>query len=309
MADNSPAQRIASSKNAKSLGGVGAMVFPADLATNAAYYTKITFRKYDRNNPASAPTEKNSGTVYLPIPIRLPEQYTLNYNGMALSTSGGMNQALNWTNENYPKIQAAFNAGNGWRDAISGAVGTAWNNRPDVKIDSWKQMAVLMTKEWADTQPGAAFGRLIGAVQNPHMTAIFEGVHLRNFELEWKLSPRSVQESKSLLQIERFIKQHSHPAFTNNTFNFALDYPDEVYVTFENTDYLEPIKKAVVTHISLDKAENGPAFYASGAPVFYSLRIGFMEVEIRTAEDWGDGGQAAVGSPPVSSDASVKRSV
>lgn len=303
MADPTPT--IAQGKQANKLGGASGMMFPADL-TSAPYYTKIRFVKYDRKNPSSLATEQSAGTIHLPIPLRLPEAYTINYNGMALGTWGGVATNFDTGVNTVEKMIAGWQAGHGIGDILKAGADTT-----GIKPTSWKAAMAILPKAWADGQAGAALGRFAGAVPNPHLTTIFEGVALRNFELEWRLSPRSAQESRDLLNIERFIKRHSHPAFTEGTLKFALDYPDEVYVDFVGTDYLEPIKKSVVTHISLEKADNGPAFYKAGAPVFYTLRLALMEVEIRTAEDWGTDAagpsQGTGETAGASTDPSVKR--
>lgn len=293
-----PEQVIGSSKLRAKKGGV-TLQFPSDLDI-MPYHVQLTFVKYERFRPSDVHTEKTTGTILLPMPSRIPENYHLDYVGARLGWRGvdGMDIA---------KVKALFEqAGRDLGPSLqngasvlgsvtnsvlggefSNALETLWDATPDKNNAYFALLLSFMPPGMLDTPIGRAIANYTGRVPNPHMTTSFNGVNLRQLQFEWTLSPRSEKESKALRDIVTQIKYFAHPSFDSRIGRFSLLYPDECYFRWVGCEeYLEPIKKCVVTDIVLENAPNGAAFYPGGAPVSMNLNLTFQEVEIRTREDW-----------------------
>ena len=128
----------------------------------------------------------------------------------------------------------------------------------------------------------------MGFVTNPHLTATFEGMNLREFSLPWKLSARNQAESAKLLQIISTLKKAMHPSYLPSTNKFFLQFPDQVTVDFMGVDdTLNDIKRSVITKLDVDITQGGkPSFRADGTPVEVSMTLNLQETEIRTDADF-----------------------
>lgn len=291
---SSPTILIQQSQATNSMAGTQ-YTFPGDL-TSAPNYCQLQFAQYSRQNPSSLTTENRTGTVNLPMPENLVENYGIKYTGSDLGLFGGD------LSKTYEKIQAEIS--NAWEKGRSivndirntnGDAGAGSQVLNEIKNafgslsshDLWAKAIAFTPRTLWDTQIGRAIAANVGVIPNPHLTAIFEGMTLRPFTFNWRFSPRSQAESTTLNNIINFLRVRALPSYTAKTDKYALDYPDEVYITYPTTTFLETPKKSVITNIAVDRSGGGQmAFYQGGAPVFITMSLSLMEVEIRTREDY-----------------------
>ncbi len=125
-----------------------------------------------------------------------------------------------------------------------------------------------------------AFG--LGRMVNPYTTAIFNGVRLRTFNFEWIFSPSSISESRKIEEIIKKIRSKSLPKVSASS--AIMYFPDEVEFTFlgmQDDTFSFPTAPCVITTFNIDRSPSGsPAFFAgSGAPAFFNISIGLMEIK------------------------------
>jgi hypothetical protein len=249
--------------SSKVQGNEGLLRFPPDYGE---YYMLMKFTEYARPSPQAVATRKGLRNFILPIPRELKEQFANNIDpkGMGVVTGGLADIGTNI-----------------FRGAGEGA---------------GKQLEALAYS--AAVQAIGDFGDVIGqfggAVPNPHLQAIFNGVQMRTHSFQWTFSPRNAVESRELQQIIYELKKYSLPAFSNLG-TAALQYPPlvdiELYPWMNDGDEYQLIrfKPCLVQNISVNYSPQGlPAFFkGTKQPTFIQISIDFMETEIQTAYDYG----------------------
>ncbi len=243
------------------------------MSSDGSAFTLITFVEYSRDNPAAQPTERLTGTMRLPLPQNVPDSSTLSIDGEKLGILGMIDSD---TPANIEKFAKNFN----------------WDNF------NWGELArtvMLFAPGLSDSVIGNAFNRYIGQVKNPHMTAIFEGVNLRRHSFQWRFAPRSRQDAEELERIYKEIKIRTHPKAGLN--GFALNYPEQVYITFPNTK-LTPVRKSFILNVNIGSGTGDQiALFEDGTPVERTLTLDTLEVDIITRDELEGNGAANTDDP------------
>lgn len=236
-----------------------------------AYYTKLEFKQYVRPSPQSTPDTETKHTIILPLPKDLEESL-----GVRLSQDdAGMAQGI---------TDALFNmAGGGGAEDQTKAL-----------------IAQAAARKLNDLSKGQA-GQIAGAIPNPYVTLMFNGVDLRSFTFTWKFAPRNETESKMLKAILQLIKGSALPTFSTGP--GVLQYPMLCKMTLMSQDKSwdgtenfkegsHPIigfKHALIENVTINYSPNGiPSFFAgTSLPTFYQVSITLKEIEYFTGEDYG----------------------
>lgn len=238
-----------------------------------AYYTKLEFKQYFRPAPQTLPETITKHTVILPLPKDLEESL-----GVRLSQDdAGMAQGI---------TTALFN--------IAGGTGSTAD-------ESEKLIIQAAARKLNDLSKGQA-GQIAGAIPNPYVTLMFNGVDLRTFTFTWKFAPRNVTESKMLKAILQLIKGSALPTFSGQNTG-VLQYPMLCKMTLMSQDKSwngteigkegsHPIigfKHALIENVTINYSPNGiPSFFAgTSLPTFYQVSMTLKEIEYFTGEDYG----------------------
>lgn len=238
-----------------------------------AYYTKLEFKQYVRPQPQSTPTTETKHTVILPLPKDLEESL-----GVRLSQDdAGM--AANIT------------------DALFRITGGT-SSTADETSALIQQAAA---RKLNDLSKGQA-GQIAGAIPNPYVTLMFNGVDLRTFTFTWKFAPRNVTESKMLKAILQLIKGSALPTFSGQNTG-VLQYPMLCKMTLmaqdkswngteigkEGSHPIIGFKHALIENVTINYSPNGiPSFFAgTSLPTFYQVSMTLKEIEYFTGEDYG----------------------
>lgn len=240
--------------------------------------TKLRFVKYNRFTPSSVATEDPTAFLTLPLPVNVPENYSIRTNSQQdLGMWGNVSQ------ENATKIMN-FGEENDW------------DYEKVVKLGTQLTTDMLRNRQFSTSAALGGLGLAVassdirrviqsfsGVVQNPHTTVLFEGVNLRMIYLEWRLAARSEDESRAIRNIFNVLKLQSHPEEIGG--GYALNYPDLVYVEFHGkaADYLPKYQKAFINNINITPdSSGGMNLFKSGAPTSYTLQITMTELSILT---------------------------
>lgn len=242
--------------------------------------TRFRFVKYDRFNPWDPGSEEETATITLPLPITVPENYSINTSQMDLGNYGMLND------DNWKGLKGATNGS--VMDILKQLTNSGISAMTDITrhknfgTAAALGLAGILTSGAPDTDIISSF---TGVVTNPHTTIVFNGVNLRNINLEWRFSARSEQESRALRNIYDQIKLCAHPPEIAS--GFALNYPDLVYIEFEGKvkDYMPKFQRAFINNINITPdSNNGMPLFKSGAPAIYSFQISATEISILTRD-------------------------
>jgi hypothetical protein len=139
-----------------------------------------------------------------------------------------------------------------------------------------------------DPAVGAAFDLATGTAPNPHMAVSFQGVALKKYQFNWRLSPNNKRESDILHEVIRNLQASALPEKRGK---FMLTFPDvvEVKMVPENLFIFKPM---MMDNISVNYAPSGsPSFFRGETssynryPTEIELSISFREIDIHTASD------------------------
>jgi hypothetical protein len=236
-----------------------------------AYYTKLEFKQYVRPSPQSTPDTTTKHTIILPLPKDLEESLSVRLS----QDDAGMAQGI---------TDALFNMANGDGSA------------PETK----NLIIQAAARKLNDLSKGQA-GQIAGAIPNPYVTLMFNGVDLRSFTFTWKFAPRNETESKMLKAILQLIKGSALPTYSSGV--GVLQYPMLCKMTLMSQDKSwdgtenfkegsHPIigfKHALIENVTINYSPNGiPSFFAgTSLPTFYQVSITLKEIEYFTGEDYG----------------------
>lgn len=150
------------------------------------------------------------------------------------------------------------------------------------------------------------FSSIGGAVLNPNTELLFNNIDLRNFALNFKLMPRSSDESIDVRGIVEQFKKAMLPTtdpgsvfdYNKNSDNTGIKLgfigvPKLCRVSFMKGSgehpYLPRFKMCAITSMDVNYTPDGAyATYHDGQPVAMSLSLNFQETKIVFAEDIGD---------------------
>lgn len=248
------------------------------LNESLANMTRLRFVEYNRFTPSDPGQEQTTALVTLPLPITIPENYSLKTNNTVdLGIYGNINQ------KNFNSIRDIWNKGINAEDITKVGSSMTTDMLKSRRFPGDKLVAGIAALG-RDTGIGQAAETFVGITQNPHTTIMFDGVNLRGINLEWRMSPRSQEESTALKNIFDTVKMRAHPAEIGQ--GYALNYPDLVYVEFDGpvAEYLPKFQKAFINNINVtpDAPGGSLSLFKSGAPVTYSFQLSMMELSILT---------------------------
>ena len=243
--------------NSTDISSAMVMQFPDQLGQ---YYMVLDFQSYHRPSPQMEAIFKRFRTIVLPVPRDLKENFDINVGPKAQGAKGGL-----------ADIGTDFLRGAG--DKVQGQMFALLYSAATQKLE----------------ETGDILGQTLGAVPNPHLQAIFEGVDLRTHTFQWTFAPRNPVESRNLKAIIKEIKKNSLPAYST-TGTAALQYPPMVEIKLMPWgDELVKFKKCLVKSVSINYAPSGlPSFFqGTRDPTMIQLELQFLETEIQTAKDYG----------------------
>jgi len=262
------------------------------------FYTVLTLSKYSRPRPGSTVNSATEVYVRLPMPDQLTDNYGMEINSTALGLagmadmsklptisdliSGGKSIAQETYNSGGANITRMINRVSEYAASVApGVVDKIMNTNP--------ANVLALTPGVSETIFGRAAQLETGMVRNPHMTTIFDGVKLREFQFTWKLSPKTPEEADEMSRMITEIKKYMHPEIKYA--GFAYDYPYLAEVNFiggstTNTT-LPSVGKSFISALSVNNLTSGvPAFYTDGRPVTIELSLQLNEVNVKTRQDF-----------------------
>jgi hypothetical protein len=139
-----------------------------------------------------------------------------------------------------------------------------------------------------NVSPESILARGFGVAPNSNMELLFNSPTLREFQFNWKMSPRSEPEAVTIRKIIRFFKQGMAAKKLNGTAggaSYFLGTPNIFQIQYKTTNDadipgLNRIKTCALTGTSVNYTPDGEwASYADGQPVSTVLTLRFQELE------------------------------
>jgi hypothetical protein len=122
------------------------------------------------------------------------------------------------------------------------------------------------------------------AKTNPFREVFFEGIDYRKFNFRYKFMPRTLSESKIVLDIITTFKQHMHPELAQNGYFYV--YPSEFEIMYcygkEENAYFNKIAQCALTDMSVEYGGEQFSSFNNGAPTEINLTLSFRELELIT---------------------------
>jgi len=267
-------------------------VFPLEVPE---FYTRMSLRKYERPKPGSTLTPTFRTYIRLPIPQQLVDSFNISVSGNNMELLGNISNAP-------AQLAAAGRSLSEDFAAVKGGEGSA--------IMKMVGEVAALTPGISDSNLGKFSQSNLGIVRNPHLTTIFEGVALKQYQFTWRISPKSEKEARSMNSMLDYIKAFMHPEIIGE--GFALDYPylaTVEFVTGSSNINLPNVSDSFITGLHIDSMGGGtPAFYRDGTPVITEISMTFQEIDIKTRRNFAAGKtgnpsrplDVTTGLPPVS---------
>ena len=232
------------------------LTFPNDLVTvSRNFYMAFGLCTYSAQSVLSGAQLIPTTTISLPIPIKLNDQTTINWEQASL-TSLGVGVAANIINS-------------------LGNVGK--------KITS-----VLKS---ASDAASAVSGALTGKAPNPFMVMLFKSQNFKEHTFQWILSPNNQKEAQDLQSIIEYFKAALLPKESFG--GLTLDYPLIAQIAINlpqssGNSYLYKFKPSAIVSFMADwTAGPNPAFHTDGAPAIVSITMQIKEIELWFRTDNG----------------------
>lgn len=219
------------------------------------------------------------GTVMLPIPAGIQDQNSCSW-------GPGNMDAVQMAASDFAK--ATIGGGvEGAKGSISNISSGISKGRGDVQ----KAVTDLFAASASGINPNELLSRTEGVILNPNLELLFNAPSLRPFSFTFKMSPRSAEEAKQIVQIIRFFKQGMAPIregtrlFLKTPNTFKIQYVQ--LASNSASPFLNKFKECALTSCNVQYTPEGSyAPFEDGAMSSYSMTLAFQELEPVYSDDY-----------------------
>ena len=230
---------------------------------------------------------KSLATIYLPITGNIRDSNNVDYNDNSLNFLQGfaIQTLSNAIKDDDGELGMVSNS-------ISNAFQIAGENKIPVRNLIGDFTAATALKGLSGQSVNNIQSRFSGQILNPNMELLFNGPKLRNFDFQFKLTPRERDESIRIQQIITAIKRHMAPKRGKNG-GFFLGAPDffRLEYLYRNSQhrFLNRFKDCALIGFDINYAPEGTyATYPDGGMHSYLMTMRFAELDPIYFEDYED---------------------
>jgi len=260
--------------------------YPYSAITNTMDFMKFSVYKYVRGGGAVTSRNEESslkkdrlGAVFLPIPSQLVDSNTTDYG----------QGSLNFIQEAGIEGGSALIGGD-----VEGATKSVNNLVSSVTGASGKNMfSNYMATQAVNSLLGGSLpfsevmARSSANILNPNMELLFKGPTLRNFNFQFKFTPRFQKEAEAIRTIIKVFKRNMAPRTQNAE---LLKTPNifEIEYVGKARDYLNRMKLCALRNVTMNYTGEGNfATYNDGSPISMIMTLSFTELTPIYNEDYG----------------------
>ena len=219
------------------------------------------------------------GTVMLPIPAGIQDQNACSWG------PGNMN-AAQMASSDFAKAAIV-----GGVEGAKGSIGRITSGIKKGREDVQKAITDLFAASASGINPNELLSRTEGVILNPNLELLFNAPSLRPFSFTFKMSPRSAEEAKQIVQIIRFFKQGMAPIregtrlFLKTPNTFKIQYVQ--LASNSASPFLNKFKECALTSCNVQYTPEGSyAPFEDGAMSSYSMTLAFQELEPVYSDDY-----------------------
>jgi hypothetical protein len=235
------------------------MQFPSDLPPINFSFIQAHYASTARLDQARAHLT-TKGMISLPMPLNISDAHRVIYND-GYSYLGAASDIAGGLN-------AARSGGGTGASAIGGALGSGLK----------------------------ALGNALGFSLNSFRGVTIEQPQFKAHQFQWKLSPKTLEESITLQKIITNLKKSSALDWAFGS-RVAFKFPDVFVPFFSNSVMMFKFKPCVISAVDVDYVggNEGPSFFRNEsslrhAPESISLTLTFLEIEYWVKDDFKVGG-------------------
>ena len=273
------------------------------FVTKGQEFVNESLTTYNRGGVLTADYEPNAlPQLMLYMPSDIQDAYKADWEGKAFgSTAAGILSSAG-AEGTKNKLKTLLKAGNRALAAVpvNAAAATITNLAKGITGDQISESDV--------------FSGISGVIKNPNVEILFQKMNLRTFDLTFKMSAFSPEESKNIRTIVQTFKKAMLPSYdlgdrkvfgfekNDNSFSQQDDpalnasfiaVPSVCHVQFmhggSRNPYVPKYKMCAITDVGISYTPDGNyAVFQGGAPVATELKISFMETKLVFSEDIQD---------------------
>jgi hypothetical protein len=145
--------------------------------------------------------------------------------------------------------------------------------------------------------------QLAGLADNPFLTVALKGPSFKPHHFQWRLAPKSQEESDTIKKIIGTFKKMMYPELLTLGSGGFFKYPHIVWPKYQPDgviDYTYAFKPCVITNFNANHSPNDrPGFYPTNASIEIVIDLALLEIELwRGGDDQG----SSTGAPTVQGD-------
>lgn len=249
---------------------IASLQYPAELPK---IYTKIDFFEYRRSSDTNA-ERRQTASVILPVPEAFRDAQDISITDREFGYQGFVASLVS-------------------RGATLGGATSELSGKFESAASSFVQNPAQAITTMLALAPGSTDTQQLvrqyaGTIPNPHVSALFNGVGLKEFNFNFSLSPRSQEEANVINRIINTFRARTHPnPGTISGATYALDYPDLARMTIVGARGIPSVNFSFISRFNVSYSEgSNMSFYKDGQPIHIKLEFNMKEIDIRTRQDY-----------------------
>jgi hypothetical protein len=145
---------------------------------------------------------------------------------------------------------------------------------------------IVKQTAWLIPTMGSGVGRKrAGGILNANKEMLFNGTDFRRFSFTWTVMPTNKRDAKNVKDALTAFQKYSVGSLSNA--GRIIKYPESWKIRFSEAILVDNIKDCFVTGVSANFSTGGGVrVHEDGYPVTTTININFVEVTIRTSEDF-----------------------
>ncbi|QIG65732.1 baseplate tail tube cap [Ochrobactrum phage vB_OspM_OC] len=268
--------------------------FPNDFEeTNGNWllFTEYEYSRPSRNKEAVPLPTGNS--ISLPVPINMEANHVADWENASMGAWNAFLQDHSGAIANTAKdITTGLQSGKlGYMDIAS-----TINSQLNIPTLAGGIMKAASTDMMTGNQIFRNISATVGLAKNPFQAVMFNQMNLRTFNFQYKLVPKSYEDSEHIRDIIKSFKRAMHPEVGEGYLNNLMKYPNMYGIRFTDTsvqDMLFKFGMCVLTEVGVNyHGEGGPNYLQKDgkrAPASIMLSLTFREIEMNTKESIDEG--------------------
>ena len=231
------------------------------------------------------------GNIFLPIPESITDSNGVTWgedslNGLAAAGLGIANKVIT--------AESVNKALSGGADAVGQGMKQLVGDKGSISAINAIFASAAVNVFGGTTDPTKILSRQTGAVLNPNMELLFNGVQLRQFSFSFDFAPRDKEESVVIRSIIRAFKKSlnaKNSSTGESSSGLFIKSPDVFQLTYktgaESHAFLHKFKPMALLNIAVNYTGAGTyATYDNTAPVHTKIDLTFQELNPIYSEDY-----------------------